>query len=210
MADSVLLLVTGYDSSTFYTRSWALDLRDQLLRRRHTCLMLDAESLCYAGKTLSEAIQRVEFVVFYGHGLVNQWTAMPGQTPLALVDVNNVQVLAGTKVYAGCCESLGPINHPSPTLGDGFKKLFPRTDFVGYRARFEFEFSNHREFRDVVNTSVINYVSGDSSQKVVQDLKTEWDNLRHDFANGRLKNKPNAIMAAQRAANNWQNVGYLP
>jgi hypothetical protein len=206
MADSVLLLATGYDSSTYYTRSWAKDLREQLLRRKHNCLMLDAESLCYAGHTLHEAIERVDFVVFYGHGLFDQWIAMPSgcrNPALPLVHVNNVQVFQGRKVYSGCCESL-------KTLGNSYIATFPNGSFVGYNAQFEFEFSNHREFGDVVNASVINYVSGDSAKMVAQNLATEWDNLRHDFANGRLKNKPNAIMAAQRADNNRQRVRALP
>ena len=77
MADPVLLIASGYDSSTFYTHSWATDLYEQLLRRKHKCLMLEAELLCHAGPVLHEAIRRVEFVVFYGHGLVDQWIAMP-------------------------------------------------------------------------------------------------------------------------------------
>jgi len=202
MADSVLLLATGYDSATYYTRSWAQDLREQLLRRKHKCLMLDAEPLCYAGHTLEQAIERVDYVVFYGHGLFDQWIAMPsgcGNPPLALVHENNVEVFRGRKVYSGCCESL-------TSLGNKYIGRFKNGSFVGYTAQFEFEFSNHREFGDVVNASVINYVSGDDAKLVAQNLATEWDNLRHDFANGRLKNKPNAIMAAQIADNNRQRV----
>jgi hypothetical protein len=213
MADSVLLLATEYDAATFYTRSWAQDLREQLLRRKHTCLMLEVESLCYAGRSLTDAIERVDHVVFYGHGLTDQWTAMPsghGANPLPLVDLQSVHILDGRKIYAGCCDSLGPAGATFPTLGALYTKQFPNGAFIGYRAQFEFEFSNHSEFGDVVNNSVINYVSGDSANKVAQDLAVEWDNLRHDFSNGRLRNKPNAVMAAHRADNNRQRVDSLP
>ena len=204
MADSVLLIVSGYDSPTYYTRNWATDLHEQLLRRKHKCLMLEAESLCHAGPVLHEAIQRVEFVVFYGHGLVDQWIAMPsgrGTPPLPLV--NNAQMFQGRKVYSGCCESL-------MVLGNNYIQNYRNGSFVGYNAKFEFEFSNHLEFGAVANASVVAYVSGDGPQLVAKNLAMEWDSLRHAFANGKLKNKPNAIMAAQRADNNRQRVAALP
>ena len=51
MSDAVLILATGYDSATFYTRSWAHRLRDDLLRRKYVCFLFEAESLCPAGYT---------------------------------------------------------------------------------------------------------------------------------------------------------------
>ena len=117
----------------------------------------------------------------------------------------------GRKVYSGCCASL-------VVLGNNYINNYRSGSFVGYNARFEFEFSNHREFGAVVNASVVAYVSGDRPQLVAKNfpqlvaknLAMEWDSLRHAFANGRLKNNQNAIMAAQRADNNRQRVAALP
>jgi hypothetical protein len=211
MADPVLIVASGYDAATFHTRGWAHNLRNELLRRKHICLMLEAENLCLAGDTFQRAIDCVAFVVFYGHGTANQWTAIPAgahNTAISLVDVATVQTYNGRKVYAGCCDSLGPRGSGS-ALGHQYKAAFPNGSFIGYHAKFQVEFSNHKEFGDVVNSSVVNYVSGDSAQKVANDLATEWNNLRDAFANGRLKNRPNAIMAAQLADNNGRHVGYV-
>jgi hypothetical protein len=173
-------------------------------------LFLEGEMQANAGAFLKQAIGRVDFVVFYGHGTSTHWNALPSigaQPAVPLVDLVSVSVLQGKDIYAGCCDSLGP---GAPAFfAPAFKAHFQHASFVGYRGQFEFEFANHQEFGAIANASVINYVSGDPAAKVAGDLAIEWDQLRHAFANGRLKNRPNAIMAAHRADNNRQRAGAL-
>jgi hypothetical protein len=134
-----------------------------------------------------------------------------GNPAVPLVDVAGVNVLKGRRIYSGCCDSLGPRSgHSGYALGDAFRNQFSAAPVIGYHSKFEFEFSNHDEFGSIVNSSVVNYVSGATAQQTSKDLAVEWDGLRHDFANGRLKNAPNAIMAAQLADNNGRHIGYVP
>jgi len=208
MPRSILVVATRYDVGTYYTHSWAKTLQEDSMRKGHNCILLDAESLCHSGSTLREAIERVDYVIFYGHGLRDQWTAMPssssagGVAERPLIDTNNVSVLDGRQVYAGCCHSLTQLGQSFVTICSG--------EYVGYSQRFQFETTNHQDFGDVVNTSVMAYVAGDSASKVVTDLANDWDRLRLDFVAGRLRKQPNAIMAAQCADDNRQRVGSLP
>lgn len=208
MPSSVLIMATRYDTGTFYTHAWAKHLQDDLLRRGHTCLMLDADTLCQSGSTLTEVIKRVSYVVFFGHGLADQWIAVPsgprrsGVAEVPVVSGSNVGVLHGKQVYAGCCHSLAQLGQSFAAQRSG--------EYVGYSQQFQFETANHQSFRDVVNASVVAYISGDSAQKVKNDIEKEWDNLRHDFMNGRLRHQPNFVMAAQCADDNRQRIGYLP
>ncbi len=207
MSASILLLATCYDGGSFCTFAWARKLQEDLMRQGDTCLMFDAGILCRAGTSLDDAIDRVDFVVFYGHGSADEWTALPA-SPLSgmttpLMDTANVHIIKGRKAYGGCCESLSG-------LGMAYAGQFPNGAFIGYRGQFGFEVENHEYFRDVVNHSVVAFVKGDPASKVTADLRTEWENLRDAFAHGNLKHRPNAIMASQRADENRQRVGHLP
>lgn len=112
-------------------------------------------------------------------------------------------VLQGRKIYAGCCWSLRG-------LGGSYIAQFPNGEYIGYNHQFAFEARNHIYFRDVVNPSVINFVNGDNSGKVVQDLRTEWAALHAKFLNGALRSRPNAPFAAQLALDNSTRIGSLP
>jgi hypothetical protein len=144
-------------------------------------------------------------VVFFGHGLADRWIALPGWGAvgeIALVDLSRAHLLDNKRVYAGCCNSLAQLGAVFPSQCSG--------EFVGYSAPFWFETNNHEEFRDIVNSSVGAFVRGRSASQVASDLSTEWGNLRHEFANGRLCNRPQAIMAAHFADLNRQGVGARP
>lgn len=205
MADRVLVITTAYDTPTYYGRHWATSLHDELVRTGHTCLLLEAEVLGLSGTAISEAVERVDVVVFFGHGKADRWLALPDSASVpdvAVVAASGVHLLDGKKVYAGCCRSL-------TRLGDEFRKQC-NGEFVGYKTPFLFETSNHQHFGEVVNRSVISFVRGDTGGKVAADLAVEWDSLRHDFSNGKLKHRPQASMAAHRADVNRQGVGARP
>jgi hypothetical protein len=163
---SVLILATRYDAGSHYTYQWACDLQADLAVMDHTCFLLDASALCRAGSSLADAIDCVEYVVFYGHGLQDEWTALPAgasgpSTPL--LNAANVAVLNGRRIYAGCCHSL-------VKLGAAYGSIFANGEYVGYNDVFAFETENHQFFRDVVNNTVVEFVKGASRQAVAASL----------------------------------------
>jgi hypothetical protein len=207
---SVLILSTCYDKVSFYMSRWAADLHQSLVKRDKTiCMLHDAVTLCRSGTMLADALDQVEYVVFYGHGSQNELIALPGRANVQpavkatpLVDVSTVAILKGKKVYAGCCSSLqglGPAHMGAPGGA-----------FVGYDQEFHFEFANESYFKDIVNQSVIAYVNGSSSQMVAADLRMAWTNLETGFSSGFLRHQPNASMAATTAGENAKRVGGLP
>jgi hypothetical protein len=204
---SVLLIATRYDAGSHHTYQWACDLQADLATMDHTCLLLDASELCRAGSSLIEAIDCVEYVVFYGHGLKDEWTALPagssGST-MPLVNTANVPILAGRRIFAGCCHSLAQ-------LGPAYGSAFPGGEYVGYDDVFAFETSNHHFFRDVVNNAVVEFVKGASKKTVVSSLQKAWAGLRDAFAGGGiLQHRPNAFAASQYAEDNRKRVGFVP
>lgn len=122
---SILILFTCYDSNSAYTASWARALHDDLVKQQNvSCFLADVQYLCRSGSALADAVERSDFVVFYGHGQRDKWIALPdlsSRSPnvasIPLVDASTVGVLQGRKVYAGCCWSLhglgGAISHSS-------------------------------------------------------------------------------------------------
>jgi hypothetical protein len=205
---SVLILSTCYDRVSFFTSRWAAGLHDALIRRKDTVsLLYDAGKL--SRTDLQDAIERVDYVVFYGHGGTNEWIALPSRAnapaaaAISLVDAQSVRVLNGRSVYAGCCWSLAG-------LGQAYLGNPSVAGFVGYNQEFDFEFSNEAYFKEVVNQSVIAYVHGDSAQQVATDLQTEWTNLAARFRTGYLKRQPNSAAASGAAHRNSQRVGALP
>src|SRR4051812_2525318 len=111
MSIHVLLIATRYDTATYYVYDWAKQLRDELLGNNFvsSCVLLDGESLCHTGTSLQDAIDRADFVVFFGHGETDRWVALPGGSAgndLPLVETASVNLLAGRQVYAACCHSL--------------------------------------------------------------------------------------------------------
>lgn len=207
---SVLILSTCYDRVSSYMARWAADLHQSLVKRERTiCMLHDAVTLCRAGTMLSDALDQVEYVVFYGHGSEDEWISLPGranaQPPVRatpLVDVSTVSVLTGKKVYAGCCSSLQGLGQAHMAASGA--------EFVGYDHRFNFEFANESYFKEIVNQSVIAYVSGSSSQSVAADLRTAWTDLETRFSSGFLRTRPSASMAATTAGENAKRVGGLP
>jgi hypothetical protein len=204
---SVLIVATRYDAGSHYTYQWARALQEDLARMDHTSLLLDAADICRAGTSFADAIDCVECVVFYGHGLTGEWTALPpgssgSTTPL--VNAANVSVLAGRRVFAGCCHSLAQ-------LGQAYAAAFPQGEYVGYNDEFKFEAANHEFFRDVVNNAVIEFVNGASRQTVVTMLQKAWQALRDSFGGGGiLQHRQNAFEASRDADENRQRVGFAP
>jgi hypothetical protein len=172
----------------------------------HTSILLDAVALCRAGTSLADAIARAEYVVFYGHGLQDELTALPADSAgstVPLVNLTNIGVLAGRKVFAGCCHSLAK-------LGNTYGKQFS-ADYIGYDNVFAFETANHHYFRDIVNNAVVDFVKGASRQTVVASLQKAWAGLRDAFAGGGiLQHRPNAFAASQYAEDNRKRIGYAP
>ena len=208
---SVLILFTCYDRPSYYTAQWAAALHQDLVQRKDTvCLSYDAGVFCRNSTGLADTIGRVDYVVFYGHGTQDEWTALPelpgAQPPvpsIPLVETGTVRDLQEKKVYAGCCWSL-------KGLGQAYVGNFAQGEFIGYDQEFDFDFSNEQHFREVVNQAVIAYVNGDPAQKVAGDLQNEWTILRDRFTKGNLKHRSNAAMAAACADRNRQRVGCLP
>jgi hypothetical protein len=196
---AVLILASNYDAGSFYTYEWARKLHESLVTRGHTALLLRTEALCRSDSSLTDAIAAAQCVVFYGHGTTKQWTALPGApggNAPALIDVTTVGRLAERRIYAACCPSL-------LELGSAYAKTFPQGEYVGYSDEFSFEVTNRELFGEVVNGSIAAFVEGAPAVRVCADLKREWERLRDDFLPpGRYSHNRNAVMAAQRAADN--------
>jgi hypothetical protein len=208
---SILILSTCYDSNSSYTASWAQDLHDDLVKQSNvSCFLYNAQYLCRAGTALAEAVERADYVVFYGHGMKDSWIALPdlpGATPsvatIPLIDSSSVGVLQGRKVYAGCCWSLNG-------LGSNYVAKFPQGEYVGYSHEFGFEAANESYFKEVVNQSVSDFINGDPATTVANNLRTEWALLRTRFYSGNLKTRRNAVMASKVADLNSQRIGSRP
>jgi hypothetical protein len=208
---SILILFSRYDVNSSYTAGWARGLHEDLLKQKNTTSFLyDAQYLCHSRGALDDALERADYVVFYGHGTQTGWTAVPdysgasGSVPaIPLVDNTSVSVLRGRKVYAGCCSSLN-------LLGRDYIAQFPQGEFVGYNHEFGFEATNADYFKEVMNQSVSGFVSGDPAATVVTNLQNEWAGLRDKFYKGNLQRKPNAAYASQVADLNRQRIGCKP
>jgi hypothetical protein len=204
---SVLIIATSYDAGSYYTHQWATDLHAELSTMDHTCLLLDASDMCRSGSLLTEAIDCVEYVVFYGHGLKDEWTALPvdatGKTT-PLVTAANVSILDGRRTFAGCCHSLDQ-------MGPAYHNAFRNGAYVGYKDVFAFDAGNHHYFRDIVNNAVIAFVKGAAKATVVSSLQNAWVGLRDAFAGGGiLQHRPNAFAASQIADDNSKRIGTVP
>ena len=110
---SVLILFTCYDRPSYYTAQWGRAAQDLVQRKDTVCLSYDAGVFCRNSTGLADTIGRVDYVVFYGHGTQDEWTALPelpgAQPPvpsIPLVETGTVRDLQEKKVYAGCCWSL--------------------------------------------------------------------------------------------------------
>jgi hypothetical protein len=208
---SILIISTCYDVNSFYTSRWATGLRDSLVKQQSTiCLLYDAAALCRTGTALQEAIERVDYIVFYGHGTNDEWIALPelaSAFPLvptsSLVETSTVAELRERKVYSGCCWALRG-------LGPAHVANSPIAEFVGYDQEFDFDYANENYFQEVVNQSVIAYVNGAPAAQVANDLRTEWAVLRDRFSHGNLKHRLSAPYALAAADRNRQRVGSLP
>jgi hypothetical protein len=203
----VLIVATRYDLGTYYTHQWATDLQAQLALMDCTCLILNPTDMCRSGSLLTEAIDCVEYVVFYGHGQQDEWTALPedstGKTT-PLVTAANVAILDGRRTFAGCCHSLAQ-------LGPAYHKAFPNGAYVGYNDVFSFHASNHHYFGDIVNNGVIAFVKGASRTAVAALLQKAWAGLRDSFAGGGiLQHRPDAFDASWIADDNGKRVGTVP
>jgi hypothetical protein len=172
--------------------------------------MLDGESLCHAGTSLQDAIDRADFVVFFGHGETDHWVAVPAGAAgkdLPLVETTSVSLLSGRQVYAACCHSLAG-------LGTAFAAAFPslhgKPEFVGYSAAFDFSVAQRDEFRRVVHGSVRDFILGSkTAATIVNDQRTAWLGLETAFKPGGLYNAlPDAIFAASCASSNALAVGH--
>ncbi len=204
---AVLILASSYDTGTHYTHQWARALHTDLVIQGHTAVFLETEAVGRANSALTDAIAAVQYIVFYGNGSKDGWTAIPGApgtSGVPLIDVNTVERFADCGVYAGCSSSL--VN-----LGAAYAREFPQGEYVGYRDEFSFEVANRNVFRDVVNASIVGFIKGSPAAQVCTDLETAWERLRDDFLPpGRYSHNRNAVMAAQRAAENAARLGHAP
>ncbi|MFY9779128.1 MAG: hypothetical protein WAJ85_01290 [Candidatus Baltobacteraceae bacterium] len=204
---AVLILASSYDTGSFYTHAWARALHEDLVTQGHAALFVETEAVCRTDSSLSDAIAAAHYVIFYGHGTKDQWTAIPGApgaSGLPLIGVETVDRFADRGVYAACCSSLAD-------LGAAYARKFPQGQYVGYSGEFSFEVTNRNLFGDVVNASIVAFVKGAPAAQVHADLKNEWERLRDDFLPpGRYQHNRNAVMASQRAADNAARVGHKP
>ncbi len=208
---SILIISTCYDAESSHVNQWAQELHTELVKRDNiSCFLYNAQYLCRSSKALDEAIERADFVVFYGHGTQDSWIALPddgGSPPkvaaIPLVDSATVSVLNGKKVYAGCCWSLSG-------LGNNYIAQFPNGEYLGYQHQFVFERSNAKYFKEAVNLSVREFIDGKPAATVVNNLRAEWSRLKDCFYNGTLSGMTNAAMASRAADLNSQRVGSRP
>ena len=204
---AVLILASSYDTGSFYTYEWARALHEDLVTQGYTTLLVETEALCRASSSFTDAIAAAHYVVFYGHGTTDEWTAIPGasgERAVPLIDVNTVDQFADRGVYAACCHSL--VN-----LGSAYARKFPQGEYVGYSDEFSFEVTNRNLFRDIVNASIVGFIKGTPAAQIHADLKNEWERLRDDFLPpGRYQHNRNAVMASQRAADNAARIGHEP
>lgn len=204
---AVLIVASSYDTGTFYTRAWASALHEQLVTQGHTALFLETEALGRNSSPFTDAIAAAHYVIFYGNATPNEWIALPsalGVHGVPLIDVNTVDRFGDCGVYAGCSFSLAE-------LGTAYARAFPHGQYVGYRDEFGFEVINRDLFGGVVNASIVAFINGTPAAQVHADLRTAWERLRDDFLPpGRYSHNRNAVMAAQRAADNADRVGHEP
>jgi hypothetical protein len=210
MSKHVLIIATSYDAAASYTHEWAQKLRDDLIIHSScsSCLMLDGETLRSNGPLLADAIQRADFVVFYGHGEIDKWLALPAKGALlavSLIDGGSIQVLDGRQVYAACCHSLHTLGS---TFAHTFQNRSPVPDFVGYLDAFDFSIENREEFRRIVHDSVRDYILGsNNAATIVSNQSTAWQHLDSAFSSGVLKTRSDAIFAASCARSNALAIG---
>jgi hypothetical protein len=202
MPTNILILATRHDVTTSHTFRWARDLQREMFRYCDNCIFLDVTGLCRSGTSLADLVKVATHVVFYGHGERDQWIALPGTPPMALVETTTISVLDQREVYAGCCWSL-------TGLGQAFANQC-KGNYIGYDNQFGFCVDNEREFEDIVNQSVVNFVTSGNASKVVSDLQQQWTRLSNDFAHGYLKSRPSAVHAGSQADLNSQRVGTKP
>jgi hypothetical protein len=212
MGTEVLLIATRYDTATYYIHDWAVQLRNDLLSSNavSSCMMLEGHSLCFSGQTLTDAIERADFVVFYGHGEVDHWISMPqgsATSGVRLVEVNSVSDLRGRQIYAACCHSL-------KDLGQEFANVFPKTnnkpEFVGYSDAFDFSIPQREEFRRIVHYSVRDFILGKKdAATIASEQEAAWRQLDAAFSKGGMYNTlPDAIFAASNARSNALAIGH--
>jgi hypothetical protein len=206
MSKHVLIVATCYDTASRYIYEWAKALHEDLLANSScgSCLMLDGESLYCSGSNFGNAIERVDYVVFYGHGKPDQWIALPAgrsSATVPLVDSGSVRVLDGRQIYAACCHSLTILGRAFGTI---FANRKPLPEFVGYDGAFDFSIQNRDEFRKIVNDSVRDFILGSTpAATIVYNQRVAWDNLRKAFSpGGSLQTYPDAIFAASAARSN--------
>ena len=208
----VLIIATRYDRAANCLYGWAEALRTRLLQsgKCDACLMLDGESICRSGSSLVDAIDRVNYLVFFGHGEKDQWIALPAGNKAgtaALVDMGTVNVLNGRTVYSACCHALS-------ALGSAFKIAFSgltsAPEFVGYKAAFNVHMPNESYFRDIVINSIFDFIiNGRAASTVVTNQKTDWSQLDQKFsAGGILSSNPDSWTAAANARDNAISVGH--
>jgi hypothetical protein len=214
MSKHVLIIATHYDPASHYSYKWAEALRDDLLTGSScgSCLLLDGENLCRSGTLLADVIERMDHIVFYGHGETDQWIGLPlgrASATIPLVDVGSVQDLDGRQVYAACCKSLA-------TLGQNFATTFannnPVPNFIGYQTSFDFSTENEAEFCKIVNDSIRTFIlSSTPAATIARNQKAAWDQLSQDFSppSGSKHTRPDAIFAASAAHNNSLSIGHV-
>lgn len=208
---NIVIFSSRYDANSSYTAGWAEELHNDLLHRKDTCCFLyDAQYLCRSSSALSDAVERADYVIFYGHGTPRSWIALPDYASagaylqsIPLVESSNVSVLRGKKVYAGCCWSLN-------VLGNDYIANFPQGEYVGYKHEFGFEGANAAQFKDVVNLSIRSFINGRRADETVKDLQSEWSLLRDRFYRGNLQHSPNAYTAGGVAELNRLRAGCRP
>jgi len=208
---NIVIFSSCYDVNSSYTARWAEELRDDLVKQKDTCCFLyDAQYLCRSSTALDDAVERADYIVFYGHGTQGGWIALPDYSSgtssvksIPLVDSSKVGVLKGRKVYAGCCWSLN-------VLGNNYIASFPQGEYVGYTHEFGFEGSNALHFRDVVNLSVRSFIRGTAAAATVAYLQSEWARLRDRLFSGDLQGNRNAVQASNVAELNRLRVGSKP
>jgi len=209
MGAHVVIVATQYDTATHYIHEWAVRLRDDLLGTNavSNCLLLAGESLCYSGNTFTDAVERADFVIFYGHGEPDHWIAMPkgaAANDVPLVDMNTVGNLRGRQVYAACCHSLAQ-------LGVAFALANPggKPEFIGYATAFDFSVAQREEFRRIIHYSVRDFILGKkTAAAIVSDQQAAWQQLDKAFSKGGMYSTlPDAAYAAANARSNARAIG---
>jgi hypothetical protein len=190
----VIMVHPAYDEVTITLSGWA----DRALENLSITDDLRAELAMETNLRLClETNRTTELISFYGHGsqdfLIGNSTVP--SSPERVISTSKPGVLPtelkGRKLYVVACHAGAKLGPSLATAG---------CTFIGYNMQFSYTKDFVGDFEEVVNQGLIEWATlGKTSTEVLEQLKTAWSALRHDYSLGARKTAKNAFMAALSA-----------